>query len=101
LSNYDIVVIPGGHPPMVDLYMEESLGTILSYFHSQAKPTAAICHGPVALLSAQLVSGSNEWPYAGYNITVFPTSCELAVEALWGGSASSSSSSYITHCLNN
>eukprot|EP01102_Stenamoeba_stenopodia_P012110 TRINITY_DN3781_c0_g1_i1.p1 TRINITY_DN3781_c0_g1~~TRINITY_DN3781_c0_g1_i1.p1 ORF type:complete len:283 (+),score=51.34 TRINITY_DN3781_c0_g1_i1:203-1051(+) len=83
LSVYDLVLIPGGHPPMVDLYLDESLGTILNWFHQNAKPTAAICHGPVALLSAQLVV--NDWPYQGYNLTVFPTSCEIAVEALWGG----------------
>jgi putative intracellular protease/amidase len=83
LADIDVVFIPGGHPPMVDLYKDADLGNILSYFHSNKKPTAAICHGPVALLSAQLVT--DVWPYRSYNMTVFPTAAELMMESLWGG----------------
>jgi putative intracellular protease/amidase len=83
LANFDVVFIPGGHPPMVDLYKDANLGTILNYFHSNQKPTAAICHGPVALLSAQLVT--DVWPYKGYNLTVFPDEAEYIMENLWGG----------------
>jgi len=83
LENFDVMFIPGGHPPMVDLYKDVNLGTILNYFHLNQKPTAAICHGPVALLSAQLVT--DVWPYKGYNITVFPDEAEYLMESVWGG----------------
>ncbi len=39
LENFDAIFIPGGHPPMVDLWNNEYLGAILNYFHNAGKPT--------------------------------------------------------------
>lgn len=87
LDEYVGVFVPGGHAPMTDLMQDENLGTILRYFHAQNKPTAFICHGPVAALAtlpnagayrAALVNNdakaamenAKDWIYAGYNMTV-------------------------------
>lgn len=98
LQQYDAVFIPGGHAPLIDLVNNPQVGTILSYFHQQGKPTAAICHGPIALLSAQakpkafetaLVQGNagkaTDWIYAGYNMTIFSNSEEAVFESSLNG----------------
>lgn len=96
-SGYAAVFIPGGHAPMQDLLKEQSLGTILKSFHAADKPTAIICHGPIALLStlpeaakfqSALIAGdtavvkslSKDWSYAGYKVSVFATSEERQIE---------------------
>lgn len=96
-SGYAAVFIPGGHAPMQDLIKEQSLGTILKNFHAAAKPTAIICHGPIALLSTlpeaakfqtALIAGdtaavkslSKGWTYAGYKVSIFSTSEEKQIE---------------------
>jgi putative intracellular protease/amidase len=78
LAKYSAIFLPGGHAPMSDLYKDQELGRILRYFHTQQKPTALICHAPVALLSAKAEDGS--WPYQGYNLTVFSTEEEQVAE---------------------
>ena len=87
LAHFDAIFIPGGHAPMTDLMQDEELGTALRYFHKQNKPTAAICHGPVALLAAlpqaasfrQTIAAddvkgaqlaSKDWIYEGYQMTM-------------------------------
>ncbi|KQW61766.1 thiamine biosynthesis protein ThiJ [Variovorax sp. Root411] len=96
-SGYAAVFIPGGHAPMQDLLKDQSLGTILKNFHAAAKPTAIICHGPIALLAtlpqaakfqSALIAGdaastkslSQGWTYAGYKVSVFAASEEKQVE---------------------
>ncbi|MBP2650845.1 MAG: thiamine biosynthesis protein ThiJ [Firmicutes bacterium] len=88
LDQYSGIYVPGGHAPMNDLIQDASLGEVLRYFHQQAKPTAFLCHGPIAALAAltdasayrkALVNGdfdaqkstSVNWQYAGYHMTVF------------------------------
>jgi putative intracellular protease/amidase len=97
LDGYAGVFVPGGHAPVVDLMQDADLGTILRHFHDAAKPTALLCHGPVAVAAAMprasqfraaLVSGDTEaateiargWQYAGYKMTVFSTSEEQWAE---------------------
>lgn len=93
LDQFKAVFVPGGHAPMQDLWKDQSLGKILNYFHEKHKPTALICHGPVALLSAldnpeKLVqnqqgghsSNTRPWIYDGYKMTVFSTAEEQSVE---------------------
>ena len=72
------VFIPGGHAPMQDLHADPALGRVLAHFHAAGKPTAALCHGPAALLSAPRVDG--QWIYAGYRMTGFPRYTERALE---------------------
>jgi putative intracellular protease/amidase len=88
LEGYVAVFVPGGHPPMIDLMQDPDLGEVLRHFHAEAKPTALLCHGPVATAAAMpkakefrqaLVEGNAEgakaaaagWQYEGYRMTVF------------------------------
>ena len=84
LGRYVLLFIPGGHAPLIDLANNPDVGTLLRHFHQAGKPTAAICHGPIALLSAQqdpvgyqtaLARGekpaANDWLYKGYKMTIF------------------------------
>lgn len=88
LEGYLAVFVPGGHPPMIDLMQDPDLGEVLRHFHSEAKTTALLCHGPVALTAAMpqarefrqaLVDGdavaantaAAGWQYRGYRMTVF------------------------------
>ena len=97
LDGYAGVFAPGGHAPVVDLMQDADIGTILRHFHEAAKPTALLCHGPVALAAAMprarefraaLVAGDTAgaselaqgWAYAGYRMTVFSTSEEKWAE---------------------
>ena len=97
LDGFAGVFVPGGHAPVVDLMQDADVGTILRHFHAAAKPTALLCHGPVALAAAlprardfraALVAGDTAatadlaqgWIYAGYRTTVFSTSEEIWAE---------------------
>src|ERR1700712_1950694 len=52
LDGYAGVFLPGGHPPMIDLMQDPGLGAVLRHFHAESKPTALLCHGPIALTAA-------------------------------------------------
>jgi len=97
LDGYAGVFVPGGQAPVVDLMQDPDAGEILRYFHEQSKPTALLCHGPIALVSAMtharefraaLIAGdenkakewAKDWPYAGYKMTIFSASEEKWVE---------------------
>src|SRR5262249_50829949 len=83
LDEYVGVFVPGGQAPVVDLMQDPQMGEILRHFHALAKPTALLCHGPIALVAAMprarefraaLIDGdeakANElakgWSYADY-----------------------------------
>lgn len=91
------VFVPGGHAPISDLASDPDLGVILRHAHEQGKPTALLCHGPIALLAALTESKQFEadmieakgvttsphaadWPYRGYRMTIFSNSEEAPVE---------------------
>jgi putative intracellular protease/amidase len=95
---YAAIFVPGGHAPMIDLVKDENLGVILREFHRTGRPTALICHGPMALLSTlpeterydqALTRGEAESlgrlahgnPYAGYHVAVFSKPEEQEIEA--------------------
>ncbi|MBV8474348.1 MAG: type 1 glutamine amidotransferase domain-containing protein [Hyphomicrobiales bacterium] len=97
LDGYVGVFVPGGQAPVVDLMQDAQMGVVLRHFHDRAKPTALLCHGPIALVAAMqnarefraaLIAGSDEkaielakgWPYAGYAMTIFSASEEKWVE---------------------
>lgn len=73
LDGFEAVFYPGGHAPMEDLVKNSDSGRVLRYFHDRNKPTALVCHGPIALLSAKQ---EDRWPYKGYKFTVFSNSEE-------------------------
>ncbi|MFZ5529199.1 MAG: type 1 glutamine amidotransferase domain-containing protein [Pseudomonadota bacterium] len=98
LDRYAAVFIPGGHAPLIDLANNPDVGAVLRHFHAQRKPTAAICHGPIALLSAQddprgheqsLGKGepaqASRWIYDGYRMTIFSDPEEKVFEDSLGG----------------
>src|SRR3546814_187698 len=97
LDNYVGVFVPGGQAPVVDLMQDPDLGEILRHFHARAKPTALLCHGPIAVTAAMpharefraaLIAGdaakaaewARGWQYAGYRMTVFSATEEKVVE---------------------
>jgi len=85
VDQFDAVFVPGGHPPMVDLWQDANLGDILWHFHNNSKPTGMICHGPMAATSTSYASSVSDFAYHGYNMTVFSTWAEQVVEKGWGG----------------
>ena len=99
LAGYAGVFVPGGQAPVVDLMQDADLGKILRHFHARGKPTAFLCHGPIASLAAlshakeyraALIDGdvskaselAKGWQYAGYKMTVFSASEEKPIEEL-------------------
>ena len=100
IENFDAVFFPGGHAPLGDLVTNELLSKFLHHFHAQSKPTALVCHGPVALLSslpnskqfeADMKAGKKAkpgkgWIYENYRMTVFSNSEEtIATKYYLGG----------------
>jgi putative intracellular protease/amidase len=82
---------------MQDLLMDKDVKRVLEHFHANKKPTALICHAPIALLAALPKAGefvkamragdvggakrhAKGWLYAGYNMTIFSTSEEQVAE---------------------
>jgi len=97
LDAYAGLFVPGGQAPVVDLMQDAELGLILRHFHERAKPTAFLCHGPMATVAAMpharefraaLIAGvadkaaewARGWQYAGYRMAVFSNSEEKVVE---------------------
>lgn len=96
-ERFAAIFVPGGHAPMEDLWKDADLGALLKQFHAAGKPTALICHGPIALLSAlsdpqayaaalakgdekAIAAASAGWIYRGYDMTVFSTNEERQEE---------------------
>ena len=97
LDGYAGLFVPGGHAPAVDLMQDANMGTVLRHFHKVGRPTALLCHGPVATTAAMprarefraaLIAGdkvkasecAQGWIYAGYQMTVFSASEERTAE---------------------
>jgi putative intracellular protease/amidase len=97
LDGYAGMFVPGGHAPVVDLMQDPDMGAILRHFHEAGKPTALLCHGPIAVAAAMtrapefraaLIAGDTAkaeevaqgWQYAGYRMTVFSESEEKWAE---------------------
>ncbi|EOI5727711.1 type 1 glutamine amidotransferase domain-containing protein [Cronobacter malonaticus] len=95
-GEFDAIYIPGGHAPMQDLLTSPALGKALAAFHAAGKPTALVCHGPIALLSTlpdapaftrQLAETGHAaaqpgWIYAGYRMTVISNAEEELAKGL-------------------
>ncbi len=97
LDDHAGLFVPGGHAPVVDLMQDADMGAILRHFHKTERPTALLCHGPVATVAAMprarefraaLIAGdkvkasecAQAWIYAGYRMTVFSTTEERTAE---------------------
>lgn len=97
-DQFAAVYVPGGHAPMQDLVVSKDLGKLLQAFHQSGKPTALVCHGPIALIStlpdasaftdeltrSNKASAAN-WIYAGYKMTVFSNAEEEAAKGQFKG----------------
>ena len=75
ISEYDAVIMPGGHGPMADLAFDKDLGRILIAADNDGKIIAPFCHGPAGLLSAETENG--DFVFAGRKLTVFTDEEEL------------------------
>jgi putative intracellular protease/amidase len=73
---YDAIYIPGGHAPMVDLAVSQSLGRMLRQAMEKNVLVTAICHGPAAFLAAR--EAGRPWPFEGYRIAAFTKAEEEA-----------------------
>ena len=71
-SDYVAVFIPGGHGAMLGLPENNDLNKVLHWSHNNDMHTLAICHGPAALLAANLDGGKDSFIYKGYKIASFP-----------------------------
>lgn len=79
-DDYVAIFIPGGHGAMLGLPDDKNLGELLRWGHKNDLFTLAICHGPAALLSANL-NGSDkaddkserDFIFKGYKMVAFPT----------------------------
>lgn len=97
LDRFIGVFVPGGHAPIVDLAQDSNFGQVLRHFHAKGKPTALLCHGPIALIAsvpdaktfvAALESGDRAraeasaagWIYTGYEMTIFSNDEEKIAE---------------------
>lgn len=56
-SNYDALLIPGGVINPDTLRMNPAAVEFVRAFFDSGKPVAAICHGPVLLIEADVVTG--------------------------------------------
>src|SRR5262249_19425890 len=97
LEKYAGGFVPGGQAPVVDLMQDSEVGEILRHFHAHKKPTAFLCHGPLATIAAManarafraaLIAGDTAraaelakgWQYSGYKMTVFSMTEEKVIE---------------------
>lgn len=99
IEKFDAVFVPGGHAPLGDLVANDLLGKFLNHFHSEAKPTGLVCHGPVALLSSlpnskefeidmrkgKKAKPGKDWIYKGYKMTVFSNTEETTATKYYLG----------------
>lgn len=97
-EKFDALYVPGGHAPMQDLVVSNAMGKLLHAFHHSSKPTALVCHGPIALISTlpraaeftESLARTNkapaqQWIYAGYRMTVFSNAEEEASKGQLNG----------------
>ncbi|KAG8899421.1 hypothetical protein FRB99_006722 [Tulasnella sp. 403] len=58
-SDYDAIFYVGGHGPVIDLASDEDNIKLANEIFRAGKPTAAVCHGPAALVGATDANGAS------------------------------------------
>ncbi len=58
-KSFDVLYIPGGHGPMFDLAVDDTVKEVVEYFYNNNKIISSVCHGPAALLSAKDKNGNS------------------------------------------
>lgn len=71
-TDYAAIFIPGGHGAMLGLPDNRDLNKLLNWSYNKDLYTLAICHGPAALLAANIDGNKDEFIYKGYKIAAFP-----------------------------
>jgi|TARA_B110000238_G_C16035438_1_gene399422 molecular chaperone Hsp31 and glyoxalase 3 len=71
-SDYIAIYIPGGHGAMLGLPENKDLNKLIHWSYDKDLFMLAICHGPAALLAANLDSDKDSFVYKGYKIAAFP-----------------------------
>jgi putative intracellular protease/amidase len=75
-SEFNAVLMPGGHGTMYDFPENKDLGVLLSNFANEDKIISSLCHGPASLVNVRLLDGT---PYvSGKKVTSFTNDEELA-----------------------
>lgn len=75
IANYDAIIVPGGHGPVVDLYKDKDMGKVLFAADKADKIIGVVCHGQAALLSA--VDANGNWLFKGRTLTAFSDEEEI------------------------
>ena len=75
-SPYVAVFLPGGHAAMLGLPENKDLEKVIHWVHQKDKYMLALCHGPAALLAANLSLEKDDFIYRGYKVAVFPDSVD-------------------------
>ena len=57
-QEFDLIFLPGGHGPLVDLVTDATLRDMLARQDAAGKLIGAVCHGPAGLLHVQRHDGS-------------------------------------------
>ena len=57
-QDFDLIFLPGGHGPLVDLAVDTTLQGMLSRQEAAGKLIGAVCHGPAGLLHVQRGDGA-------------------------------------------
>jgi putative intracellular protease/amidase len=57
-EEFDLIFLPGGHGPLVDLVENRTLQDMLSRQDAAGRLIAAVCHGPAGLLGVRRRDGS-------------------------------------------
>lgn len=71
-ADYIAIYIPGGHGAMLGLPQNKDLNKLIHWSYDKDLFMLAICHGPAALLAANIDSNKDSFPYKGYKIAAFP-----------------------------
>lgn len=84
-ADYDAVFYPGGHGPVLDLATDPVNVKLASDFFRAGKVTAAVCHGPAALVGA--TDANEESVFKGRRATAFSDAEEQAVDKVKVGAS--------------
>lgn len=71
-SPYIGVFIPGGHGALAQIPQSHEVGQTLRWFTANDRYVITLCHGPACLLAAAEGMKTEDYPYRGYDICVFP-----------------------------
>lgn len=71
-SPYIAVFIPGGHGVLAGIPHSKEVKTVLDWALAKDKYVITLCHGPASLLAASIGEKTEDYPFKGYEICVFP-----------------------------